>query len=163
MTLTNEQIENIKSEYNQWKDKMYANKTLSERQDFGQFFTPPELTIKMLEKFEDLKGSVLDPTCGAGNLLAAAIMAGADPKEVYGIELDPEILEIAKSRLEPLGVPKINLHQGNALYKECYSFSDEYNYDEACAVAEKRIAKEETNESKKVDFSTGFSRFFNKN
>lgn len=30
MTLTNEQVENIKSEFNQWKDKMYANKTLSE-------------------------------------------------------------------------------------------------------------------------------------
>ena len=163
MLLTKEQIENIKSEFSQWKDKMYANKTLSERQDFGMFFTPPELTIKMLEKFEDLKGSVLDPTCGAGNLLAAAIMAGADPKEVYGIELDPEILEIARSRLEPLGVPAINLHQGNALYKECYEFSDSYNYDDACAAAEKRIAKEETNESRKVDFSTGFGRFFNKN
>ena len=37
MTLTNEQVENIKSEFNQWKDKIYANKTLSERQDFGQF------------------------------------------------------------------------------------------------------------------------------
>ena len=104
MTLTNEQVENIKSEFNQWKDKMYANKTLSERQDFGQFFTPPELTVKMLEKFNDLDGSVLDPTCGAGNLLAAAIVAGADPKLIYGIELDPEILEIARSRLEVLGL-----------------------------------------------------------
>ena len=62
MTLTNEQVENIKSEFNQWKDKMYANKTLSERQDFGMFFTPPELTIKMLEKFNDLV--VLMPTPG---------------------------------------------------------------------------------------------------
>jgi type I restriction-modification system DNA methylase subunit len=163
MQLNNNQKEAIINEYNQWKDKMYANKTLSERQDFGQFFTPPELTTKMLEKFQDLEGSVLDPTCGAGNLLAAAIMAGADPKEVYGIELDPEILEIARNRLQLLGVPKINLHQGNALYKECYEFSDNYNYDDACAAAEKRIAKEEADKNKKVDFSTGFGRFFNKN
>jgi type I restriction-modification system DNA methylase subunit len=163
MQLNDNQKEAIINEYNQWKDKMYANKTLAERQDFGQFFTPAELSIKMLEKFEDLEGSVLDPTCGAGNLLAAAIMAGANPKEVYGIELDPEILEIARSRLEPLGVPAINLHQGNALYKECYEFSDNYNYDDACAAAEKRIEKEETDKNKKVDFSTGFGRFFNKN
>lgn len=163
MQLNDNQKEAIINEYNQWKDKMYANKTLAERQDFGQFFTPAELSIKMLEKFEDLEGSVLDPTCGAGNLLAAAIMAGADPKEVYGIELDPEILEIARSRLEPLGVPAINLHQGNALYKECYEFSDNYNYDDACAAAEKRIEKEEADKNKKVDFSTGFGRFFNKN
>ena len=36
MTLTNEQVENIESEFNQRKDKMYANKTLAERQDFGR-------------------------------------------------------------------------------------------------------------------------------
>lgn len=155
MTLTNEQIENIESEFNQWKDKMYANKTLSERQDFGQFFTPPSLTVKMLEKFEDLEGSILDPTCGAGNLLAAAIMAGADPKLIYGIELDPDILEIARSRLENLGVPKINLHQGNALYEECYVFSDDYNYEKAVAKAEKRLAAPELP-------TTGFANFFKK-
>ena len=120
MTLTNEQVENIKSEFNQWKDKMYANKTLSERQDFGMFFTPPELTIKMLEKFQDLKGSVLDPTCGAGNLLAAAIMAGADPKLVYGIELDPEIHKIAVESLGKLGVPEKNIICGNALDSKTY-------------------------------------------
>lgn len=155
MLLTKEQVENIKSEFSQWKDKMYANKTLAERQDFGQFFTPPELTIKMLEKFQDLNGSVLDPTCGAGNLLAAAIMAGADPKEVYGIELDPEILEIARNRLQLLGVPAINLHQGNALYEECYEFSDDYDYEKAVARAEKRLAAPELP-------STGFANFFKK-
>lgn len=155
MQLSDNQKEAIINEYNQWKDKMYANKTLSERQDFGQFFTPPSLTIKMLEKFEDLEGSVLDPTCGAGNLLAAAIMAGADPKEVYGIELDPEILEIARSRLELLGVPKINLHQGNALYEECYDFSDDYDYEKAVAKAEKRLA------APKLP-TTGFANFFKK-
>lgn len=120
MTLTNEQVESIKNEFNQWKDKMYANKTLSERQDFGMFFTPPELTIKMLEKFQDIKGSVLDPTCGAGNLLAAAIMAGADPKRCYGIELDPEIHKIAVERLGKLGVPEKNIICGNALDSKTY-------------------------------------------
>lgn len=155
MQLNDNQKEAIINEYNQWKDKMYANKTLSERQDLGAFFTPPSLTIKMLEKFQDLKGSVLDPTCGAGNLLAAAIMAGADTKEVYGIELDPEILEIARNRLELLGVPKINLHQGNALYKECYDFSDDYDYEKAVAKAEKRLAAPQLP-------ITGFANFFKK-
>lgn len=155
MQLSDNQKKAITDEYNQWKDKMYANKTLAERQDFGQFFTPPSLTIKMLEKFNDLEGSVLDPTCGAGNLLAAAIMAGADPKLIYGIELDPEILEIARSRLESLGVPKVNLHQGNALYEECYDFSDDYDYEKAVAKAEKRLAAPELP-------TTGFANFFKK-
>lgn len=155
MILSDTQKENIKREFESWRDLMYANKTLKERQDLGAFFTPPSLTVKMLEKFEDLEGSILDPTCGAGNLLAAAIMAGADPKLIYGIELDPEILEIARSRLESLGVPKINLHQGNALYEECYVFSDDYNYEKAVAKAEKRLAAPELP-------TTGFANFFKK-
>jgi protein-L-isoaspartate O-methyltransferase len=118
--LTNEQVENIKSEFNQWKDKMYANKTLSERQDFGMFFTPPELTIKMLEKFENLDDDILDPCCGSGNLLAAAIMAGADHKRIYGIELDAEIHKIAVERLGKLRVPEKNIICGNALDSKTY-------------------------------------------
>ena len=129
MTLTNEQVENIKSEFNQWKDKMYANKTLSERQDFGMFFTPPELTIKMLEKFNDLEGSVLDPTCGAGGLIAAAIVSGkVKPENCYGIELDQKILDIAKERLGRLGVPEKNLRWGNALNPDCYENWDKDGY-----------------------------------
>lgn len=122
MKLTDEQINAIKNEYSQWKDSMYANRTLSERKDFGQFFTPPELSIKMLEKFENTDGTILDPCCGAGNLLAAAIFAGFKPENVYGIELDPDILQIAIERLSLLGVPKDNLHVGDALDPLSYKF-----------------------------------------
>lgn len=120
MRLTNEQIECIKSEFNLWKDKMYANKSLEDRQDLGAFFTPPELTTKMIEKFQDLDDDVLDPCCGAGGLLAAVIMAGADPKRCYGIELDPEIHKIAVERLGKLGVPEKNIICGNALDSKTY-------------------------------------------
>lgn len=120
MLLTNEQITNIEEEFNQWKDRMYADKSLEDRQDLGAFFTPPELTIKMLEKFENLDDDILDPCCGAGNLLAATIMAGADPKRIYGIELDAEIHKIAVERLEKLGVPEKNIICGNALDSKTY-------------------------------------------
>ena len=122
MKLTDEQIKAIKEEYTQWKDSMYANRTLSERKDFGQFFTPPDLSIKMLEKFENTDGTILDPCCGAGNLLAAAIFAGFKPNNIYGIEIDPDILQIAIERLSLLGVPKDNLHVGDALDPLSYKF-----------------------------------------
>ena len=128
MLLTDKQKQDIIEEFNQWKDKMYADKTLQERQDYGQFFTPPELTIQMLEKFENLEGKILDPSLGAGNLLAAAIKAGADPKNIYGIELDSEILKIAADRLSALGVPSENIHLGNALNEDCYDFSKDYSF-----------------------------------
>ncbi len=164
MKLTEEQKKAVEQEFSQWKDKMYADKTLAERQDLGQFFTPPELSIKMIEKFTDLNGTILDPTAGAGNLLAAAVMAGADPKLCYGNELDPEILDICRQRLEPLGVPQFNLHQGNALYRECLNdFSENYNYEKACKIAEKRITQEEAAAAKAVEVpKTGFASFFKK-
>ena len=122
MKLTDEQINAIKEEYTKWKDSMYANRTLSERKDFGQFFTPPDLSIKMLEKFENNDGTILDPCYGAGNLLAAAIFAGFKPENIYGIELDPDILQIAIERLSLLGVPKDNLRVGDALDPLSYKF-----------------------------------------
>ena len=121
MKLTKKQKNAIKSEFKQWTETQYAGKDKKERQKLGQFFTPPALTIKMIEKFDSVKDKdILDPTVGAGGLLAACILAGADPKRCYGIELDPEVLEIAKKRLGRLGVPSSNLILGNALDPESY-------------------------------------------
>lgn len=64
-----------------------------------------------------------------GGLLAGCILAGADPNKCYGIELDPQILKVCRERLSKLGVPKYNLHLGNALNPDCYDhFDEEYNY-----------------------------------
>lgn len=60
---------------------------------------------------------------GTGNLLAAAIKAGADPNKVYGIEIDPDIVKIAKERLLKLGVPSNNIRLGNALDPASYNFN----------------------------------------
>lgn len=122
MIITKEQIESINKEYAQWKNKMYADHTLAERKDFGQFFTPPEISIKMLEKFENTNGTILDPCCGAGNLLAAAIKVGFEPEKVYGIEIDPTIMQIAVDRLSLLGVPNKNIKLGDALNPLSYDF-----------------------------------------
>ena len=125
MKLTKKQKNAIETEFKQWTETQYAGKDKKERQKLGQFFTPPPLTIKMLEKFESIANKdILDPTVGAGGLIAAAIIAGADPKRCYGIELDPEILAIAKKRLIPMGVPEKNLKLGNALDSDAYNFDE---------------------------------------
>ena len=110
----------IQVEYDSWRDKLWAGKTKEERQKLGQFATPPPLTIKMLEKFDSLEGNVLDPCLGAGNLIAAAIIAGADPRKCYGIELDPVVHKVAQLRLSKLGVPPCNIVQGDALDPKSY-------------------------------------------
>ena len=113
--------EKIQAEYDAWQSKQYAGKDKKARQEKAQFFTPPALTIKMLEKFDSLEGKdILDPALGAGGLIAAAIIAGADPKRCYGIEIDEEVLCIARIRLAKLGVPPRNLILGDALDPKSY-------------------------------------------
>ena len=120
MQLSDDIKAKIQAEYDSWRDKLWAGKTKEERQKLGQFATPPPLTIKMLEKFDSLEGNVLDPCLGAGNLIAAAIIAGADPRKCYGIELDPVVHKVAQLRLSKLGVPPCNIVQGDALDPKSY-------------------------------------------
>jgi type I restriction-modification system DNA methylase subunit len=123
-------MQSINEEYEAFVQKQYAGKTLEERQEPGQFFTPPELTVKLLEKL-DIKEdeTLLDPCLGAGGLIAAAIVSGkVKPENCYGIELDQKILDIAKERLGRLGVPEKNLRWGNALNPDCYENWDKDGY-----------------------------------
>lgn len=123
-------MQSINEEYEQFVENQYAGKTLEERQELGQFFTPPELTVKLLEKL-DIKEdeTLLDPCLGAGGLIAAAIVSGkVKPENCYGIELDQKILDIAKERLGRLGVPEKNLRWGNALNPDCYENWDKDGY-----------------------------------
>ena len=121
MQLSEETKNRIQAEYDSWKEIQYVGKDKKERQKLGQYFTPPPLTIRMLEKFESLEDKdILDPCLGAGGLIAAAVLAGADPSKCYGIELDPDVLELAKKRLAKLGVPEQNLKQGDALDTKSY-------------------------------------------
>ena len=120
MKLTSDIKQKIQEEYDFWKNDLWAGKDKAARAKLGQFATPPPLTIKMLEKFDSLDGNVLDPCLGAGNLIAAAIIAGADPSKCYGIELDPIVHKVAQLRLSKLGVPPCNIVQGDALDPKSY-------------------------------------------
>ena len=124
MKIDDETAKKIETEYYDWEKTQYAGNSKSERQEAGQFFTPPSLSIKMLEKFDNLNGNLLDPSVGAGGLLAAAIIAGQDPRRCYGIELDPKIASVCRKRLSKLGVPRINIKVGNALENSSYMFNE---------------------------------------
>ena len=128
----------IQAEYDAWQAEQYAGKDKEERQKLGQFFTPPALTIKMLEKFDTVKDKdILDPTVGAGGLLVACIFCGADPNRIYGIELDPAILKVCRRRLLKYGVPPWHIKEGNALDPTSYEF-EENEQIEAFAVVDRQ-------------------------
>lgn len=110
---TEAEKQKVRDEYENWKNN-YANNSVEVRKKLGQFFTPPELSIKMFGKFDMTKEEfceidILDDSCGTGNLLAAAIMLGANPENCFGVEIDKDIYNICVERLTKLGVPKKQL------------------------------------------------------
>ena len=135
MKLSKEVKALIREEYEEFKESMYAGKSLEERQELDQFFTPPEVSIKLIEELSDLSGNVLDPTSGSGNLLAAALIAGADSDKIFGNEYDATMVKLCRERLNKvcdiLGKPHIQdwqIHQGNALQARCLiEFGEEYD------------------------------------
>ena len=136
MKLSEEIKLEIKKEFEDFKHKMYDGKTLEERKKLDQFFTPPQVSIPLLENLETVKGiDILDPTSGSGNLLAAALIAGADSQRVFGNEYDATMVKLCRERLNKvcdlLGKPHIQdwqIHQGNALIPDCLTeFGPEYD------------------------------------
>ena len=140
MELTQKIKDKMQEYYEKVKNEgLYGDNSIEKRKDLGQFYTPAELGAKMLEKYdctlEEFKTkTILDPTMGSGLLLAYSLIAGADPERVFGIELDPTVLELGQKRLCDEGiedadgnikkVPKYNLHHGNALNHDCYCFPE---------------------------------------
>ena len=136
MKLSKETKQLIRKEYEEFKESMYANKSLEERQELDQFFTPPEISIRLIEELSDLSGNVLDPTSGSGNLLAAALIAGADVDKVFGNEYDETMVKLCRERLNKvcdlLNKPHIKdwqIHQGNALHRFAITYFGE-DYEE---------------------------------
>ena len=133
MYLTKDQKSAIRFEFFAFRHNMYMGKTKKERQELDQFFTPAELTIKMLEALdctyeEFIDSDVIDPTSGSGNLLAAALIIGADPHRIFGNEYDATMVAACRKRLKTIN-PKVRdwqIHQGNALLEVCLT---EFNKD----------------------------------
>lgn len=127
MKLTEEQKQLIEEELINYTNE-YCNNSKKERQKKGQFFTPPSLVIKMLERFdmeEPGDEKIIDPTAGNGNLLVGALIAGFAPHNVYGNELDPDIYNMLVERLTKYGVPKENLKNMDILSEEAKKWMKE--------------------------------------
>lgn len=137
MKLSNEVKRNIEDEYQAFKERLYAGKSLKERQQFDQFFTPASVCIEMIEKFDcdSLAGKkILDPTCGSGCLLAACLIAGADGDKIFGNDLDEKMVIVCKDRLKRIcekyhieGFRDWQIHVGDASDPICLTnFSPKY-------------------------------------
>ena len=138
MTLTEDTKSRIRAEHESWLKSQYGDLTPERRKELGAVYTPAEITIRMIELYpcETLKGKlILDPACGSGNLLAACILAGADPELVYGNEYEASMVELCRSRLSKFNVPYHNIHQGDATCEYCLNnFGQNYRWPRSIAL-----------------------------
>ncbi len=74
----------------------------SHRNREGIYYTPVAIVNNMMSKVPagDLSERIyLDPCCGSGNFLVAALEMGFKPENIYGFDTDPTAVSIAKSRV----------------------------------------------------------------
>lgn len=70
--------------------------------DLGDFQTPPELAAALVRRvgpIGDRWPRILEPTCGRGNFLRAALDSSSPPREAIGVELQPAYCDEARAAL----------------------------------------------------------------
>jgi len=81
---------------------MAGGKTSKRRQEYGDFQTPATLaerTCAHLSAIGIAPRSVVEPTCGVGNFLFAAVRRFTGSREFLGVEMNPSYVETARSKL----------------------------------------------------------------
>lgn len=88
-------------------------KASASRIEFGDFQTPQGLAAQACAQLLGLgvkPGVVIEPTCGQGSFIRAAIGAFPDAEAIYGIEINPEYADAARIALAS---SKVHVVQGD--------------------------------------------------
>lgn len=77
----------------------------------GVYYTPEDIASDMLKSITNVENKTfLDPCCGSGNFLLAALEKGFKPENLYGFDTDANAIEITKRRIfEVSGVEPKNI------------------------------------------------------
>lgn len=87
--------------YRQWFRQMWA--TAEDEASYAPF--PVEIAERLIRMFSYWGDTVLDPFCGSGTVLAAALKCH---RSAIGIEVDPEVCRIALNRVHEASNPLFN-------------------------------------------------------
>lgn len=89
-----EELESLGNKYESSLSDSYRNKE-------GIYYTPKDIVNDLLS----LKGKLIgnetfcDPCCGSGNFLLRALEIGFKPENIFGFDIDPVAVKIAKRRI----------------------------------------------------------------
>lgn len=147
--LTQLQLSYVDAVFNnqEFKNSLYEGLTWEKQIKFQQIYFTTKACIILLEKSKltDFANAViLDPCCGSGQILVAALCAGASTDKIFGNDIDIDAVVLCRKRinmaidiLNSINAYGINnrkyiedwqIHQGNALVPECLdTFGPEYD------------------------------------
>lgn len=86
---------------------MCAAKTKT-KTEFGDFQTPPQLArlvCKLLKRLQVRPLSIVEPTCGQGSLLTAALEELADANVASGYDINPDYVERTREHIKHINSP----------------------------------------------------------
>ncbi len=84
--------------------------------DLGDFQTPPDLVSRILATLQrkgKWYGRVLEPTCGRGNFISGLLQIPAPPVEIQAIELQHELVAVARNLSFSSNTTTIVVQQAN--------------------------------------------------
>ncbi len=70
---------------------------------YGDFQTPPELAEAVCQQLDGLgPATIIEPTCGTGTILAAAVRRFPEARQASGFDLNAGYVAEARERLSPI-------------------------------------------------------------
>lgn len=97
----------------------------------GVYYTPEHIVKDLLDLSPlEIKGkSFCDPCCGSGNFLLAALELGFEAEQIYGFDVDPVAVEIARARVyDKTGYRSENIRCGDFLSMAISQKKEEFDY-----------------------------------
>lgn len=118
-----ETLESIGDRYQSSLSDSYRNKE-------GIYYTPNDIVNDLLSLKNELTGNetFCDPCCGSGNFLIRALEIGFKPENIFGFDVDPVAVEIAKRRIhEKTGYKSENIKCSDFLQLSISNNSGNYD------------------------------------
>jgi site-specific DNA-methyltransferase (adenine-specific) len=85
--------DNLWMEYESSLSESFRNKE-------GIYYTPEAIISDMMQSVDSLQSETfLDPCCGCGKFIVHALEKGFAPENIYGVDTDPNAVEITKKRI----------------------------------------------------------------
>lgn len=106
-----------------------ATNSRKKKKEYGDWQTNGELAQSVciyLKQHGVSPDIIIEPTCGIGNFVMAAIETFENVDEIYGIEIDSEYLDILKKRLQSRNIKHTEIHLINkSIFEVDFSYIKE--------------------------------------